>query len=102
MIVEDMVGRRCLLELGMYGTEKGEVFLSLLCQNRVKTSGCLPLVVYIDLAEVLAMAVCAQPLDSSYTAECFELGGPVGFPHESEVVMLKMTRLFSRDLQDVS
>jgi hypothetical protein len=102
MIAEDMVGRRCLLELGMYGTQKEEVFLSLLCQNRVKTSNCLPLVVYIDLAEVLEMAVCAQPLDSSYTAECFEVGGLVGFPHESEVVMLKMILPFSRDLQDVS
>jgi hypothetical protein len=60
------------------------------------------LVVYIDLAEVLEMAVCARPLDSSCTAECFEVGGLVGVPHESEVVMLKMILPFSRDLQDVS
>jgi hypothetical protein len=102
MVVEDMVGRRCLLELGMCGRRKEGVFLSLLCQNRVRTSGCPPLVVYIDLAEVLEMAVCARPLDSSCTAECFEVGGLVGVPHESEVVMLKMILPFSRDLQDVS
>jgi hypothetical protein len=102
MIVEDMVGRRCLRELGMCGRRKEGVFLSLLCQNRVKTSGYLPLVVYIDLAEFLEMAVCAQPLDSACTAECFEIGALVEFPHESEVVMLKMILPFSRDLQDVS
>jgi hypothetical protein len=100
MIVEDMVGRRCLLELGMCCRRKEEVFLSLLCQSHVKTSSCLPLVVYIDLAEVLEMAVCAQPPDSSCTAECFE--AVVGFLHESEVVMLKMILPFSRDLPDVS
>jgi len=102
MVVEDMVGRRCLLELGMCGRRKEGVFLSLLCQNRVKTSNYLPLVAYIDLAEVLEMAVCARPLDSSCTAECFEVGGLVEVPHESEVVMLKMILPFSRDLQDVS
>jgi len=102
MIVADMAGRQCLLELGMCGMRKEEVFLSLLCQNRVKTSGCLPLVVYTDLEEVLEMAVCAQPLDSSYTAECFEVGALVGFPHEFEVVTLKMILPFSRGLQDVS
>ena len=57
-MVEDMVGKRCLLELDMCG-RKEEVSLSRLCQNRMKTSGYLPLVVYIDLAEVLEMAVCA-------------------------------------------
>jgi hypothetical protein len=102
MAVEDMVGKRCLLELGMCDKRKEEVSLSLLCQNRVKTSGYLPLVVYIDLAEALEMAVCAQSLDSSYTVECSEVGALVGFPHESEVVMLKMILPFSRDLQDVS
>jgi hypothetical protein len=102
MIVEDMVGKQCLLELGMCGRRKEAVFLSLLCQNRVKTSGYLPLVVYIDLAEVLEMVVCAQPLDSSCIAECFEAGALVGFPRESEVVMLKMILPFSRDLRDVS
>jgi len=102
MTVEDMVDKQCLLELGMCGRRKEEVFLSLLCQNRVKTSGCLPLVVYIDLAEVLEMAVCAQSLDSSYTVEYSELDALVGFQRESEVVMLKMILPFSRDLQDVS
>lgn len=44
-VIEDMVGRRSLLELGIGGTRKEEVFLILPAQSREKTSDRFPLVV---------------------------------------------------------
>ncbi len=95
------MGRQCLLERGIGGRRKEEVFLILLAQSRVKTSGHFPWVECIDSAKVWEMVVYARLLGSSYTAGRFP-ALVAGSRRASEVGMLKMILLFSRDLQDVS
>ena len=99
--IEDMVGRRSPLGLGIGGRRKEEVFLTLRAQSRVKTSDRSPLVGCIGFAISWEMVVCAQLLGSSCTAGHFLALG-AGFLRAFEVGMLKMNRRVSRDLQDVS
>ena len=101
VVIACTAGRRSLLERGIGGMRKEEVFLILRAQNRGKTSGHFPLVVCTGSAEVWEMVVCVQLLGSSCTVGCSPALG-AGFLRAAEVEMPRMILPFSRDLQDVS
>lgn len=95
------MGRQSLLELGIGGMRREEVFLILRAQNRGKTSDRSPLAGCTGFAKSWAMVVCEQLLGSFCIAGRFPALA-AGVLRASEVVMQKMIRRVSRDLQDVS
>lgn len=102
-MIVSRVGRRCLLGLGMCGMRKEEVFGILLAHSHARISSRLPSVECTGSVTFLVMAVGAQFPGFSCTAACSHCRGLVaGALRAFEEVMLKMSRPFSRDLQDVS
>jgi hypothetical protein len=105
VVIEDMVGRQCLQELGKTDMRIEEVFEILPARSRCQTLFLrhYALVVYIAGSEqVWESVVCGQIPGFSCTDGRFHGVLAVGVPRAFEVVMLKMILPVSRGLRDVS